>query len=200
MISIFNYTFKNPSFLEAALLHPSKKKNLEFQRMEFLGDKLLSFELSIFLFKKYPKFTEGDLSTLLARLVSAYVINELAAIHISPFIKYTGNINETIIVDTFEAIIGAIYLDGGNYQNIIKHLWYDKLHDIYNSQKNAKNLLQEISQKNKYNLVYEYEKINNFFYANVTMDKYKARGQGLSKKTASVEAAMNLLTEIQTLL
>ncbi|OED45492.1 hypothetical protein AB836_01185 [Rickettsiales bacterium (ex Bugula neritina AB1)] len=196
MISILNYKFQNPTFLKEALLHPSKKKNINFQRMEFLGDKILSFELSTTLFKKYPNFTEGDLSNMLSDLASAATINELVNTYIKKYIQYTGDINEKIIVDTFEAIIGAIYLDGGDYKKIIKKLWIKKFFFIENSKKNVKNLLQEIAQKKKYNLTYEYEKINNLFYTTVKMNNHIAKGFGISKKISSREAAKKLLEEI----
>lgn len=114
------YSFKEIAWLELALTHRSYSgKNNE--RLEFLGDSLLNFCIAEKLFHEYPDYHEGDLSRLRANLVNGEVLAALAGkLKISQYIrlgagelKSGGLQRKSILSNAVEAIIGAIYLDGG---------------------------------------------------------------------------------------
>jgi ribonuclease-3 len=124
---LLGYRFTNPSLLIQALTHRSfvnesegeKLKNNE--SLEFLGDAVLGFVISSRIFQLYPDLNEGELSKIKAYLVSAANLVQLAKeIHLGRFIylshgeeKTGGRTKRAIVVDAYEAIIGAIYMDGG---------------------------------------------------------------------------------------
>jgi len=119
--------FKNKKLLEQAFTHRSyinenKRGKLEHnERLEFLGDAVLELAVTVYLFEKYPKSNEGDLTSYRAALVNANTLSELARkIGTEPFLllskgelKDTGRARQFILANTFEALIGAIYLDQG---------------------------------------------------------------------------------------
>jgi ribonuclease III len=121
------YCFKNQHLLSQALTHRSFVNEHEEQKLrnneslEFLGDAVLGFLISSRIFQHYPELTEGELSKIKAYLVSAANLVKLAeGIHLGDFIRLSrgeektgGRTKRAIIVDAYEAIIGAIYLDSG---------------------------------------------------------------------------------------
>jgi ribonuclease-3 len=124
---LLGYHFTDPSLLVQALTHrsfvnESEGENLKNnESLEFLGDAVLGFTISSRIFHLYPDLNEGELSKIKAYLVSAANLVQLAhKIHLGNFIyisrgeeKTGGRSKRAIVVDTYEAIIGAIYLDGG---------------------------------------------------------------------------------------
>ena len=124
---LLGYSFKDEALLSRALTHRSFVNENEQERLqnneslEFLGDAVLGFLISSRIFQHYPNLTEGELSKIKAYLVSAANLVRLAeGIHLGDFVRLSrgeektgGRKKRAIIVDTFEAIIGAIYLDGG---------------------------------------------------------------------------------------
>jgi ribonuclease-3 len=125
--NLLGYGFKDPMLLSQALTHRSfvnehERNNLRNnESLEFLGDAVLGFLISSRIFQHYPEMTEGELSKIKAYLVSAANLVRLAeGIHVGDFIRLSrgeektgGRTKRAIIVDAYEAIIGAIYLDGG---------------------------------------------------------------------------------------
>ena len=125
--NVLGYTFVNQSLLLQALTHRSfvnehGEENLRNnESLEFLGDAVLGFLISSRIFRRYPDLTEGELSKIKAYLVSAANLVRLAGdIHLGDFIRLSrgeektgGRTKRAIIVDAYEAVIGAIYLDGG---------------------------------------------------------------------------------------
>jgi ribonuclease III len=121
------YHFKNRALLSQALTHRSfvnehEGENLRNnESLEFLGDAVLGFIISSRIFQHYPKLTEGELSKIKAYLVSAANLVRFAeGIHLGNFVllsrgeeKTGGRTKRAIVVDAYEAIIGAMYLDGG---------------------------------------------------------------------------------------
>lgn len=119
--------FQNKKFLDTALTHRSylnENKNLKTssnERLEFLGDAVLELIVSLFLYKKYPNYNEGQLTSLRAKLVQtktlAFVCQNLEiGTHLKMSkgeIKAGGRFNKSILADTFEALIGAIFEDKG---------------------------------------------------------------------------------------
>jgi ribonuclease-3 len=119
-------TVKNQQLLEEALTHRSylnevKEKISSNERLEFLGDSILSFVVSDYLFSKYPDFNEGKLTNLRSLLVNTKMLAELARecdlgakLRLSKGEEESGGrSNQSILADTFEAFLGALFLDKG---------------------------------------------------------------------------------------
>lgn len=166
-----NYTFKNPKFLKEALTHPSFKRisktNESYQRLEFLGDKVLSLIISDLLLEKYPNENEGGISKRLASIVRGKSLFEIAMqIELGDFIILTknqavdgGRKSENILENVLEAIIGAVYKDGGieKAQNVICLLFKEALQNISKTPpQDPKSAFQEYFQK-KYKILPEYK-------------------------------------------
>jgi len=117
---LIDYSFNEVSLLEAALTHRSAATNNN-ERLEFLGDSVLSLIISSALYEKFPDSDEGVLSRLRASLVKGETLSELAKdLNLGDYInlgsgelKSGGFRRASILADAFEALIGAIYLDGG---------------------------------------------------------------------------------------
>ena len=119
--------FKNKKLLNKALTHRSylnehKNQHLESnERLEFLGDAVLELIVSLHLYKKYPQFSEGELTSWRAKLVQTKTLSLAAEkIQLGQYLKFSkgekkanGDKNPSILADTFEAIIGALYQDQG---------------------------------------------------------------------------------------
>jgi ribonuclease-3 len=125
--AILGYQFKDKTLLEAALTHPSSTDALQanlrlrHQRLEFFGDAVWSFYVSDALISLWPEASEGELTLRRARLISAAALSEMARTHgLPPLIKLSrgeassgGRERASVLSSVFEAVIGAIYLDGG---------------------------------------------------------------------------------------
>ncbi len=161
------YQFKNISLLENALTHRSVG-GPNNERLEFLGDAVLSQIIAEALYRRHPKAREGELSRMRSSLVRGDQIAELAkCLDLSLCIrlgageqKSGGQHRHSILADTFEAIIGAIYLDGGVEvcQDCVLQ-WYGEGIEALSKvtpEKDAKSALQEWLQAHKFPLpVYE---------------------------------------------
>ena len=124
---VINYTFKDKELLKVALTHSSyanehKKQHLKYnERLEFLGDAVLSISVSDYIFNNCPQLPEGDLTKLRASLVCEKSLFVFAKkINLGKYIylsngerKGGGAERPSILSDAFEAVIAAIYLDGG---------------------------------------------------------------------------------------
>jgi ribonuclease III len=125
--ALLGYQFKDRSILQRALIHRSFVNEhegeglLHNESMEFLGDSVLGFLICSKIYKKFPQLTEGELSKIKAYLASAANLVRLAdKIRVGEYLsiskgeeKTGGRKKRAILVDAFEAIVGAIYLDGG---------------------------------------------------------------------------------------
>ena len=116
-----DYHFRDVSLLEVALSHRSAEYENHNERFEFLGDSILNFVIAEKLFQIFPQATEGELSRFRASMVNKKTLVVLAKeLEVSHYlrlglaeIKNGGAKRESILADTLEAVIGAIYLDGG---------------------------------------------------------------------------------------
>lgn len=158
--SIINYDFSNKELLEEALTHPSLSKSEEvkvnYQRLEFLGDKVLSLVVADFLMNKYQSENEGDLSKRQASLVSGETLSQIAIeIGVDKVIRVSkgegnlgGTTNKRNLENALEAIIGAIYQDSTyeNARSFILNFWESRLNKEYNPPKDPVSQLQEIVQ------------------------------------------------------
>lgn len=152
-----DYRFRDARLLEQALTHRSFGPR-HYERLEFLGDSLLSMVIAEQLFQQRPHAAEGDLSRLRSRLVRDVTLARLATeLNLGEYLrlgagelKSGGFLRESILADVFEAIIGAIYLDGGfiEARRVIRELFADRLADLpdADSLKDPKTRLQELLQ------------------------------------------------------
>ena len=151
------YTFKNASLLDQSVTHRSfGDRNNE--RLEFLGDSILNFVVASALFSQFPDAHEGDLSRLRARMVKLQTLAEIAReLHLGSFLtmgsgelKSGGFDRDSILSDALEAIIGAIFLDGGitEASSCVLALFKERLDALTSSniEKDAKSRLQEYLQ------------------------------------------------------
>ncbi len=215
--------FKNPNLLKEALTHrsylnenPSWGDNFmspHNERFEFLGDAVLELAVTENLFNQFPKYPEGQLTSLRAALVNYQTIASVAHnLGMEKFIllsrgeaKDVGRARETILANAMEALIGAIYLDAGYQQakKIIKEFVISpNLNQIIEKglYKDSKSQLQEIVQE-KFRVTPTYQIIEEFgpdhkkiFRTGVYFgDKLIAEGEGYSKQEAEIEAAKNAL-------
>ena len=168
------YIFKNKQILINSLIHPSylidKKKNIpndfnDFERLEFLGDRVLGLAISSIIYKKFSNNNEGDLSKKLSYLVQKNFLHKIATnLKINNILlfgfKKNEKMNISILADSIESLIGAIYLDGGfrNAKKIIKEIWGPYFDINETNIQDSKTKLQELSQKKsrklpEYNLI-----------------------------------------------
>ncbi|MDD4893048.1 MAG: ribonuclease III, partial [Candidatus Rickettsiella isopodorum] len=116
-----NYRFKNHELLEDALSHRSFRGNKNNERLEYLGDAVLNFVIAAALFRQNIKAREGELSRLRANLVRGETLTDLAQeFELGKYLrlgagelKTGGAQRKSILADGMEAVVGAIYLDGG---------------------------------------------------------------------------------------
>ena len=160
---IISYNFKNKKFIENALIHPSyiseKKKKIvretnDFERLEFLGDRVLGLAISSIIYKKFYKNNEGDLSKKLSYLVQKNFLHKIAVnLKIDRFLKFSSKKNEkmniSILADSIESLIGALYLDGGfkNAKKFIESTWGPYFDIEEKNMQDPKTKLQELSQQ-----------------------------------------------------
>jgi len=116
-----NYQFDNKKLLDEALTHKSCKKPYNNERLEFLGDAVLDLVVGEYLYRKFPNFHEGDLSKLRASIVNEKGFQKFAKeLNLGSYIYISvaeennnGRHKASICSNAFEAVMGAIYLDGG---------------------------------------------------------------------------------------
>ena len=148
------YTFKNVALLDQSVTHRSfGDRNNE--RLEFLGDSILNFVVAAALFSRFPEAREGDLSRLRARMVKQQTLAEIAReLNLGGFLtmgsgelKSGGFDRDSILSDAVEAIIGAVFLDGGitDAADCVLGLYEERLAALTSSniEKDAKSRLQE---------------------------------------------------------
>ena len=167
-----NYKFKNMTLLEEALTHSSFKKSnseikkINYERLEFLGDRVLGLVLSEYLFKTFPKATEGTLDNYFQKYANQKNLYKYAKsinLHNFIFTQKGDNLKnkKSILSDVVEAIIGAIYIDSGltNCKKfVIKNIIDEDL--IYSQPlKHPKSILQEYSLE-KYKTLPKYSILN----------------------------------------
>ncbi len=201
-----NYTFKDNDLLQLALTQSGVDSKHNNERLEFIGDRVLGLSVATLLYKMYPNETEGELARRHAMLVSTETLANVAKkIELGGQIRHghiTGGKINHILANTMEAVFGAILLDSGfeTAQKVILEIWTDLAAAEITAPKDAKTKLQEIVQKLDSGAlpVYEYTaptgaSHNPQFRATVSAMGKSATGTGTSKKTASLEAANNLL-------
>ncbi len=151
------YTFTQNELLQQALTHRSASSKHN-ERLEFLGDSILSFVIANVLYQKFPRVDEGDMSRMRATLVRGNTLAEIArefeigeCLRLGPGeLKSGGFRRESILADTVEALIGAIFLDSDitTIETLILNWYQSRLDEISpgDKQKDPKTRLQEYLQ------------------------------------------------------
>jgi len=210
-----NYQFSDPTLLTEAITHRSKH-SINNERLEFLGDSVLGYVISSELFRRFPQAREGALTRGRAVLVKGDTLAELALdlqlgdyLQLGPGeLKSGGFRRKSILADAMEAIIGAIYLDGGldAAKQHILNIYADKLQDLSLEDvgKDPKTQLQEQLQADKKPLpVYEvfattgsdHEQVFEVICKVAGLPK-PIMGSGRSRRKAEQDAAKKVLKQL----
>lgn len=162
------YQFNDASLLQLALTHPSLATQTNNQRLEFLGDTVLGLVIGNMLYKQFPEEKEGDLAKRFAALVrGSTLVKEAKKIDLGNYLilgaseqQSAGSENESNLEDAMEALIGALYLDGGlpAAEAFIIPRWMPLLNHMEEPPKDAKTELQEWAQSKGYSLP-KYEQV-----------------------------------------
>jgi ribonuclease III len=210
------YEPRDVDLFAAALTHRSASSR-NYERLEFLGDAVLNPVVAQRLYRAFPDATEGDLSRLRARLVSSEPLAQVAAgialgdaLQLgSGELKTGGFRRESILADAFEAVCGALFLDGGfeAVEQVIQRLFEPRIASLPApaSLKDAKTRLQEYLQGRGHSLPrYAVERVEGEAHAQtfhviceVPDLGLSAQGSGLSRRRAEQEAAERILHDIE---
>ena len=214
---IIAYTFKDKRNLSNSLIHPSSYKikkdrsinNIyEFERLEFLGDKILGLSIASLIFKKFDNFNEGSLTKKLSYLVQRDFLYKIALeLKLNKFLKYSHKkenhrMNKSILADSVESLIGSIFIDGGynSASKFINKFWSPYLDIQESNEQDPKTKLQELSQQ-KYKKLPVYKLIKKtglshspVFTVSLKVLKMKlVKASGSSIREAQKEAAKKIL-------
>ncbi len=210
---VIGHRFADATLLETALTHASRGNAANYERLEFLGDRVLSLVIAELIYKAYPAETEGDLARRHAVLVQAETLAGIArALDLGSCMRFSdaeraagGAANENILADGFEALIGALYLDAGlePCARLIAGLWQEPLRTMTAPPRDSKTALQEWAQGRGLKLpvysvaVREGPDHAPLFHVDVAVEGFApARAQGSSRRAAEKEAARLLLLQI----
>ncbi|MBW2636859.1 MAG: ribonuclease III [Deltaproteobacteria bacterium] len=219
--SLLDYRFEDLQLLDTALTHRSYSNEIrdpelsDNERLEFLGDSVIALGISDILIAKFPMLKEGDLSKLRASVVNEYSLALVAATFLLGNYLFLGKGEEassgrtkaSILADAFEAVIGALFLDGG-YERVfplIKNIFEPLLaRGIAESDhRDYKSILKEFCQK-EYKNIPHYEHTgkqgpdhDTLFEVRISIgEKMAATGSGRNKKMAEQDAARKALEKL----
>jgi len=212
LMNALGYQFKNPALLRQALTHPSMGAQ-DNQRLEFLGDAVLQYLMSDILYATHPADQEGKLTHQRALLVCEAALSQVArSLHVGDALmmdkgeELTGGRDKpSVLCDAMEAILAAIYLDGGleEARKIILRHW-PKPEDVQRPMQDSKGALQEHLQKDggdapTYAIISQDGPPHNrtFEAAVYRYGVELARGCGRTKKQAEQAAALAALENIR---
>lgn len=208
------HNFKDTSLLQMALTHSSTGAANNYERLEFLGDRVLGLVIAELLYARFPHEAEGDLAKRLAALVQGSFLAEIAVeIELGSYIKFSeseaqagGAANENILADVFESVIGALYLDGGfdKCQGLISTLWADRLDVMKKPPQHPKTTLQEWAQGQNlplpaYDIVAQHGPDHApIFEIELRVEGHGAlKAQGRSRQAAEKQAAEDFITQLK---
>ena len=196
-------------FLNDALQLSHKGKRPKYERLEFLGDRVIGLVVSEMLYETFPLEAEGSMAKRFVSLTREETLADIARqIGLPDMIKTTENElrqNNSVLSDVCEAVMAALYLDQGlsAVKKFMKPLWLPLIQAEPDIPQDSKSELQEWAQK-KYKKLPEYELTDRsgpdhspVFTITVRVGKQSATGQGSSKKLAEQDAAQTLLRKIK---
>lgn len=203
--ALIGYQFKDRSLLELALRHRSMGKNNN-ERLEFLGDAILAFLVSEELFRDNPESDEAILTRRRSMLTDRTTLKMVgdridltSYVRINPGLR--GKVSQKMVADTIEALIGAVYLDGGIeastciihtlvlHQETVEQVigrvdWITRIKEWCDANRRSKPKYLTLEED------FEYEHI---FIAWLTIDNHTENGRGVSKKESMAEAARKMM-------
>src|SRR3989344_401627 len=218
-----NIVFMDKNLLKTAFMHRSylnehkKTKYESNEKLEFLGDSVLSLITSSYLFRKYPNYSEGEYTDIKASLVRTDALADAAQkLNLGDYTFLSkgesnsgGRKNKNILADGFEALLGAIFLEKGfnkAYKFTLDYLIEDKLGEILNKKLyySSKSKLQEIMQR-KYKTTPDYKLVKEsgpehkrVFNISINFrGKKLSEGVGMTKKQAEEQAAKRALLKLK---
>lgn len=216
--SRIGYAFADKAILERALTHvsaasPKQGRGGSYQRLEFLGDHVLGLVMSDMLYRAFPKANEGELSRRLADLVRKETCAEVArAMDLGPQLKLGsseshagGRLRATILADACEALVGAVFIDGGYdaAEKMIGAFWKERMLTPTRPLRDPKTMLQEWAQARGLPTPAYQELARTgphhdpeFRVAVVLPERPPAEGVGNSKRAAEQAAAAAMLTRV----
>jgi ribonuclease-3 len=215
------YTFRDRSLLELAMTHESYANERRLpsgsnERLEFLGDAVVGLVVSRYLYERHPRLAEGRLAQMKAHLVSAsYLAEQARQLDLGRFLRLgrgeatsTGRNRRNLLADAFEALVGALYLDGGMEaaQPFVLRHFREAVDRMEGLRKDFKSLLQEHTQKH-FKTLPLYEVMDEsgpphqrIFTVRVYFgDQILGEGTGRSKREAGQEAARQALEKLKAL-
>lgn len=203
-----NKKFFNQAFIHRSFLNETKEELSSNERLEFLGDSILSFVVSKLLFNTFPQFDEGILTNIRSILVNTKSLATIAQeLNLGSLLKLSkgeeeskGRQNQSLLADSFEAFIGALFLDQGieKTEEFLIDIFESKAKEVAKSKsfKDPKSLLQEyIQSRRKSSPVYKVLKeigpahSKSFIMGVFVKNKLVAQGKGKSKQEAEEDAA-----------
>jgi ribonuclease-3 len=211
--TIAGYTFDKPSILAVALTHPSISGSHNYQRLEFLGDRVLGLVIATWLLEMFPGEAEGKLNRRFTALVRKETLADMArtlgleqAMMLTPGAETEGTRDkEAVQADVTEAVIGAMYLDGGFdvADSFIRKHWKPLMSEGPSAFKDNKTQLQEWCQARslplpRYKLVERTGPDHNpvFTIEAIVETKGSATARGPAKRQAEQAAAADLLATL----
>ena len=213
-VVIIDYEFKNKALLDLAFTHSSISK-INNERLEFLGDSVLNLVITKYLFENYPELDEGKMSRVRSNLVNQETLSSLSKnLELQKNIKLSageektnGREKKSILSNTFEALIGAIYLDSNLdvVLDYIKKVYGELLTNVnlIKNTKDPKSVLQEYCQGKflplpNYNTTEVKDKINAFeTVCSINGIKNYGYGKGTTKKNSHQSAAEMMLEQLK---
>ena len=213
-IVIIDYEFKNKALLDLAFTHSSFSK-INNERLEFLGDSVLNLVITKYLFENYPELDEGKMSRVRSNLVNQETLSSLSKnLELQKNIKLSageektnGREKKSILSNTFEALIGAIYLDSNLdvVFDYIKKVYGELLTNVnlIKNTKDPKSVLQEYCQGKflplpNYNTTEVKDRINAFeTVCSIDGIKNYGYGKGTTKKNSHQSAAEMMLEQLK---
>jgi ribonuclease-3 len=205
-----DYQFRDRQLLERALTHPSRMGEANYQRLEFLGDAVLGLLIAEILYVLYPDIAEGELAKRQAALVRGSTLAEVADVIAlgdelrlgQSELQGNGRGNASSLEDACEALIGALYLDGGldAARSFVKTHWHERAKKMNITPRDAKTRLQEYAQARGWPLpVYEVLASDgpahapHFIIGVVLPGQPNITGEGGNKRLAEQNAATAML-------
>jgi ribonuclease III len=221
--SDLGYTFKNSDLLRQALTHSSHANERttgerDNEQLEFLGDSILGFLVSDYLFRTHPNLSEGQLSRLKGFFVSsANLVKYAEKIHLGSYLqlgkgeeKTGGRTKQALLVDALEAVLGAIYLDGGmdDARRVMLGFLEPQMEDVGDSDRQLTDFKTELQEQLQARHLGRADYVvasedgpdhQKLFTVEVMIDGESiARGAGLTKKAAEQAAARYALERLWT--
>lgn len=207
-----HHVFKDKSLIETALTHASSSRSNNYERIEFLGDRVLGLIIAEYLYKHFPKEQEGALAKRLAALVQGSMLAEIAQdIDLGQYIQFSesekaagGADNMHLLADVFESMIGALYLDAGfePCRILIEKYWADRFDKMVTPPMHPKTTVQEWAQSQSLPLPL-YTIIDQtgpdhapIFIIELSIEGFESvRAQGKSRQAAEKESAIKFIKQ-----